>query len=50
MTIPVSIFLPAAEIGEMPLEDRMEGVFSPRYVSTNLFVLYGALRYSHIMK
>ena len=47
--IGILLIIPAEEIGEMTLEDLMEGVSSPRKVSTGLCVLYGALRYSHIL-
>lgn len=38
----------AAEIGEMTLEDLMEGVSSPRKVFGLLLFQYGSILYTHI--
>jgi hypothetical protein len=38
--IGILLIIPAAEIGEMTLEDLMEGVFSPRKVLRLLVFLY----------
>jgi hypothetical protein len=46
--IGILLIIPAAEIGEMTLENLMESVSSPRKVSTILAMWYGPLRYSHI--
>jgi hypothetical protein len=46
----ISIFLiiPAAEIGEMTLEDLVEGVSSSGKVPGLLFFTYGSILYTHI--
>ena len=38
--IGILLIIPAAEIGEMPFEDLMEGVFPPRKVLRLLVFLY----------
>jgi len=35
----IFLIIPSEEIGEMPLEDLMECVSSPRYVSTGLLIM-----------
>jgi hypothetical protein len=46
--IGILLIIPAAEIGEMTLEDCMEGVYSPRKVFRLLFFQYGSILYTHI--
>ena len=46
--IGIFLIIPAAEIGEMTLEDRMEGVSSPREVLGFLLFQYGSFLYTHI--
>ncbi|AHC14097.1 hypothetical protein L21SP2_0670 [Salinispira pacifica] len=46
--IGIFLIIPAAEIGEMTLEDLMEGVSSPRKVSGLLLFQYGSILYTHI--
>ena len=46
--ISILLIIPAAEIGEMTLEDLMEGVSSPRKVYGPLLFQYGSSLYTHI--
>jgi len=46
--ISILLIIPAAEIGEMTLEDLMEGVFSPGNVFGLLLFQYGSILYTHI--
>ena len=46
--ISIILIIPAAEIGEMTLEDLMEGVFSPWEVPWFLLFQYGRILYTHI--
>jgi hypothetical protein len=46
--IGILLFIPAAEIGEMTLENLMEGVSSPRKVFGLLLFQYGSILYTHI--
>jgi hypothetical protein len=46
--IGIFLIITAAEIGEMTLEDLMEGVSSPRKVFGLLLFQYGSILYPHI--
>ena len=46
--ISIILIIPAAEIGEMPIEDHMEGVSSLREVLGLLLFQYGSILYTHI--
>ena len=46
--IGIILIIPAAEIGEMTVEDLMEGVSSPRKVFGLLLFQYGSILYTHI--
>jgi len=46
--IGIFIIIPAAEIGEMTLEDRMEGVSTSWKVFGLLLFQYGSIFYTHI--
>ena len=46
--IGIFLIITAAEIGEMTLEDLMEGVSSPRKVFGLLLFQYGSIFYTHI--
>ena len=46
--IGILIIITAAEIGEMTLEDLMEGVSSQRKVLGLLLFMYGSILYTHI--
>ena len=47
-SIGILLIIPAAEIGEMPLEDLMEGVSSSGEVFGLLLFQYGSILYPHI--
>jgi hypothetical protein len=46
--IGIFLIITAAEIGEMTLEDLMEGIFSPRKVFGLFLFQYGSILYTHI--
>ena len=46
--ISILLIIPAAEIGEMTLEDLVEGVSSPGKVFGLLLFQYGSILYTHI--
>ncbi len=46
--IGILLIIPVAEIGEMTLENLMEGVSSPRKVFGLLLFQYGSILYTHI--
>jgi len=46
--ISILLIIPAAEIGEMPLEDRIEGIFSQWKLFNLLVFQYGSILYTHI--